>query len=222
MPASKPMIGSRDVFISAYAVDDSLQNPDYAHIKADEALLHKLERLQALCKTEGLTEVRVLDFPAWGPAQRVKDYRLSGLGELVVSRCSFYFCDLPRYGSGEIQSRGQNIDEFCSQVRAVAPMDTLLLADVENPVESLLEELGYELSEDSARPGLWVWTAPTDACDSSYESRGAAVAGAWKDACEQTRNINSISDSAWQDLNIADQIEAVESALSANPVRERE
>jgi hypothetical protein len=218
--SEEKMEGVRDVFIAAHATGDGVSGPDYIHIAASEQFLQQLQRLQALCEKEGLTEVRVEGSPTWGADRDEAD--LSGVGELVVSVRSFYFCQNLRHCDEEFQSRGVGIDDFCAQVRAMAPMDTLLLCDVQDPCEELLEDLGYEFSEDSDQPGLWVWMAPSDNCECSFSTRSEAVSAAWQDAGAQTCSIRGFKESYWQDLSIPEQISAMKAALSEEPVRERE
>jgi hypothetical protein len=163
---------------------------------------------------------RVIDGPAWGPADLVEELRL-GMGELVLSMNSFYFCDQPRSAEGQIHSRGISVIEFCAQVRAMAPTDTLLLDDVQDPREEMLTSLGYEFAEDADQPGLWVWTAPSDGCEISFQTQGQALRSAWLDACEQARAISGQDEAAWRALSVPEQIAAIEGALSEEPARER-
>jgi hypothetical protein len=77
-----------------------------------------------------------------------------------------------------------------------------------------IEELGYNIHEDSDRPGLWVWTAPSDGCDSSFNSAGEALDGAWNDAVAQTLSIREITREEWGQMDADAQRVAVTQALS--------
>jgi hypothetical protein len=64
----------------------------------------------------------------------------------------------------------------------------------------VLEELGYEIKPDGDQPGLWVWTAPTDSCDSSFSSEEKATEAAWLDALSQVKAVHEITDDEWASL----------------------
>ena len=64
----------------------------------------------------------------------------------------------------------------------------------------VLEELGYDIKSDTDQPGLWVWTAPTDSCDSSFGSEEEAVEAAWRDASNQAKAVHQITDDEWTSL----------------------
>jgi hypothetical protein len=77
-----------------------------------------------------------------------------------------------------------------------------------------LEDLGYDIDTDSDQPGLWIWTAPSDGCDSSYPSAQEALDGAWNDASEQARQCGNISSHAWEKMSFDRQRMAITLALS--------
>lgn len=102
------------------------------------------------------------------------------------------------------------------------PKGVLRLSGVEDPVEQMLRDVGYDFSEDSDQPGKWVWMAPSDGCPISYESRDEAVAAAFEDASQQARSIAQLQEHKWAALSLPEKLDAIESALCEEPVRERE
>lgn len=77
-----------------------------------------------------------------------------------------------------------------------------------------LEELGYDIDEDPDQAGLWVWTAPSDGCDSSYDSAKEALEGAWIDAASHAMGISSISRAQWEAMDFDQQKAAILEVLS--------
>lgn len=80
--------------------------------------------------------------------------------------------------------------------------------------EDALTDIGYTIQEDSDQPGLWVWMAPTDGCDSSFSSRAEAVRAAWTDASEQAMRLHSLSNEDWAALSSKDQLTLVKGLLT--------
>lgn len=80
----------------------------------------------------------------------------------------------------------------------------------------VLEELGYEIKEDSDQLGLWVWTAPTDACESSFDSAQEALGAAWSDAASQAMAIENTSSEEWDALSLEQQAQRILSVLSSD------
>lgn len=78
----------------------------------------------------------------------------------------------------------------------------------------VLTDVGYTISPDSDQPGLWVWFAPSDGCESSFASEDEAVASAWSDAAHQTRSINSLSSEQWDAMSFDQQKAQMLSALT--------
>lgn len=76
-----------------------------------------------------------------------------------------------------------------------------------------VEELGYDICEDSLHPGLWVWSAPTDGCD-SFPTSKAALDDAWEDVVAQTLSISDISREDFCQMDIDQQRVAITLALS--------
>lgn len=77
-----------------------------------------------------------------------------------------------------------------------------------------IEQLGYDIDKDSDQPGLWVWTAATDGCDSSFPTAEEALNGGWNDAVAQTLSISKISCEAWGAMTFEQQKTAMLRALS--------
>ena len=77
-----------------------------------------------------------------------------------------------------------------------------------------IEDVGYDIREDSQQPGLWVWIAPTDGCDASFDTAKEALEGAWKDAVRQTLGISDLSIEQWNAMSFNMQKAAVLRALS--------
>lgn len=81
--------------------------------------------------------------------------------------------------------------------------------------QEVLEELGYEVSEDPDQPGLWQWSAPTDGCDASFDSQADAVRDAWRDASQQACAVEGLSTQQWDALSFEQQCQKLR-ALSGD------
>ena len=77
-----------------------------------------------------------------------------------------------------------------------------------------IEKLGYAIDTDCDQPGLWIWTAPRDGCDSSFHTAIEALDGAWNDALAQTLAISEISCEEWGQMDFDQQRVAITFALS--------
>lgn len=88
------------------------------------------------------------------------------------------------------------------------------MTEQEIAMTEVLTDAGYTISPDSDQPGLWVWYAPTDGCESSFESQKAAVQAAWTDAVEQTMAINNLSSEQWDALSFNQQKSQMLDALT--------
>lgn len=73
--------------------------------------------------------------------------------------------------------------------------------------QDLLEEIGFSFSPDVDQPGLWVWTAVTEGCDSSFDSLAAAVGDAWASAAEQAKAVHQMSEAQWNGIGFLRQQE---------------
>lgn len=67
--------------------------------------------------------------------------------------------------------------------------------------KEVLEELGYEFTQEMARAGdNWRWTAPTDASEDWFASEDEAIAAAWRDACAQAMAVHQMAAADWDAL----------------------
>lgn len=110
-------------YIEAYATDDYGSGPSYATMAATESLIEELVMLKQVCKTYGLSEARVFRACNWRPGNVEGELRLIE-HELVVAGDAFWFRATPKYGSGHIETRMQDIKDFIDAVRECAPGDT--------------------------------------------------------------------------------------------------
>jgi hypothetical protein len=102
--------------------------------------------------------------------------------------------------------------KFATYAQTVAGEESADIAG--DPRLEVLEDLGYDIDEDSDQPGMWIWTAPTDGCETSYPSAQDALAAAWADAAAQTMGIRNLSGEQWEALGLARQMELVADTLS--------
>jgi hypothetical protein len=77
-----------------------------------------------------------------------------------------------------------------------------------------IEGIGYDIDTDSDQPGLWIWTAPSDGCSSSFHTAKEALEGAWNDAVAQTLSISEISCEDWGQMDFDAQRVAMTMALA--------
>jgi hypothetical protein len=77
-----------------------------------------------------------------------------------------------------------------------------------------IEELDYDIDTDSDQPGFWIWTAPSDGCDISFQTPKAALDDAWLNAVTQTLRIKGIDRQVWDTMPFVAQKYAITSALS--------
>lgn len=77
-----------------------------------------------------------------------------------------------------------------------------------------LEDVGYNIDKDCDRPGLWVWTGPTDGCESSFNTAEGALENAWTDACAHTMAVYNLSSDEWDSLSFEQQKQSIIEALS--------
>lgn len=105
-------------------------------------------------------------------------------------------------------------EKFAAYAKAAAAEEN---GDISgDPRLDVLEELGYDIDEDSDQPGLWIWTAPTDGCDISYDSAQEALSAAWTDVVGQTMGILNMSSEQWDALSFAQQKELISDTLSGD------
>jgi hypothetical protein len=77
-----------------------------------------------------------------------------------------------------------------------------------------IEKFGYDIDTDSDQPGLWIWTAPSDGCDSSFHTAKEALEAAWNDAVAQTLSIREITCEDWDQMDFDAQRVAMTLALT--------
>ena len=77
-----------------------------------------------------------------------------------------------------------------------------------------IEGIGYDIDTDSDQPGLWIWTAPSDGCSSSFHTAKEALDGAWNDAVAQTLAISDIRCEDWGQMDFDAQRVAMTMALT--------
>ena len=110
--------GGPELYIDAYANSDTGDSPVYARVMLDPSFIDELDRLQGLCVSHGLSEVRVTGSPdRWGSSQEEESWFLR-LPELVVSATGFRFVDHPRDANHSIETRSQDIDALRDLVAA--------------------------------------------------------------------------------------------------------
>jgi hypothetical protein len=91
---------------------------------------------------------------------------------------------------------------------------TVAREEREDKRAAVLEGVGYEFRADVDQHGMWIWTAPTDACEVSFASKSAAVESAWEDAVSQTKSIRQLTDLDWSHLPMQEQLALVEESLA--------
>lgn len=102
-------------------------------------------------------------------------------------------------------------------LKAVAAAHAALSTDrrpIAGDPRLFIEKLGYDIDTDSDQPGLWIWTAPSDGCDISFETAQEALASAWNDAVAQALSIGGISCEEWGQMDFDQQHVAITFALS--------
>ena len=130
----------RKAYIEAYACDDYGDGPQFALVLCTSEFRGQLHRLAALCIQHNLSEVRIYESPeSWGPGDIEEDLRLT-CGELVVTREAFWFVDQPKGTRYSIESRGQNIDEFCRKFEEGDDMTPLVFGENCEELAELVEE----------------------------------------------------------------------------------
>lgn len=80
----------------------------------------------------------------------------------------------------------------------------------------VLINLGYDIDTDSDQPGKWIWTAPTDGCETSFDSAVEALEAAWTDAVGQTMGFLNMSSEQWDALSFTEQKELISDTLAGD------
>jgi hypothetical protein len=114
-PDDPPPGWSRSVYLEAYATGDG-EGPGHARLDVTPAFISSLQRLQALCLEQELTQVRISGGPdEWGPGAILDGLRLES-PELVVTPHCFWFRDVPRHYDFHVATASQDLDQFLSNV----------------------------------------------------------------------------------------------------------
>lgn len=96
------------------------------------------------------------------------------------------------------------------------PAEYRLRSHFRAEARALLEDLGVTITEDSDQPGIWVWYAPSDGCDSSFSSEAEAIDDALAQALEQSRSILSMQPEDWARTPLDRRMDFVRSAMSGD------
>jgi len=78
--------------------------------------------------------------------------------------------------------------------------------------KEVLEELGYAFDSASKKSG-WTWATASAQSDQNQPTEGDAVADAWRDAGERTRQAMNIPASTWDRMGVKEQGELLREAL---------
>lgn len=87
-------------------------------------------------------------------------------------------------------------------------------AAADDPRLAVLEDIGYDIREDSQQPGLWLWTASSDGSEISFQSLHEALDDAWTDAVDQTLSMRNVGSEEWSAMSFDLQKAAVLDSLS--------
>lgn len=178
-------------------------------------------RLSDLAKGVGLTEQQFLDESASNDdfladaTRNVDPFDREFAPEGGSEESAFHNLKL-RLPGALLSLRRENPSEvlqsnYFREMKMVQKTDIRPIAG--NP-KLFIEDLGYDIREDSQQPGLWIWTAPTDGYDISFNTAEEALAGAWVDAVWQTMGINNLSSEQWDAMSFDEQKVSVLRALS--------
>lgn len=66
---------------------------------------------------------------------------------------------------------------------------------------ALLEQLGYSFRRDPARPGFWLWAAPSAAPDQAFNEPSKAVDDAWNVVVAQAKALSGLEARDWGHLS---------------------
>ena len=78
----------------------------------------------------------------------------------------------------------------------------------------ILEGVGYAFDSVTKKSG-WSWSTTDTRSDENQPSESDAIADAWRDAGERTRQALNIPADTWERMGIKEQGELVQDALSA-------
>ena len=91
------------------------------------------------------------------------------------------------------------------------PSDSRTIA---NDPRLFVEDLGYDVTEDSKQPGRWIWTAPSDQSEGSFATDEEALDSAWTDAVSWTMGASNISTEMWDAMSFEQQKISISEAMS--------
>lgn len=81
--------------------------------------------------------------------------------------------------------------------------------------KEILEGLGYVFDSVSKKSG-WSWSTSSTRSDQNQPTEGDAVADAWRDAGERTREAMNIPAGTWERMGVKEQGELLGEALAGN------
>ena len=81
--------------------------------------------------------------------------------------------------------------------------------------KEILEGLGYAFDSASKKSG-WSWSTPSTRSDQNQPGESEAVADAWRDAGERTRETMNIPAETWDRMGVREQGELLGEALSGS------
>lgn len=103
-------------------------------------------------------------------------------------------------------------DYYCPDENDVQVMPTPAM----NLIAQTLENIGYDITEDSDQPGMWAWISPNDACDVSLPTKPEAIFQAWRHACECAQRALRIPDHQWREMTPQETAEKLQEAMGNN------
>ncbi len=134
-------------YFEAYAAGGG-DGPNFAKVEATPEFLARLRKLAALCSEHRLSEVRKFDAPEiWGPGNIEGELCLV-CGELVVTSRSFWFVDVPKHANNHIETRAQDVEDFCKGVESAADDEVLYFGEDVLALEERVAESDQEATAD--------------------------------------------------------------------------
>lgn len=79
--------------------------------------------------------------------------------------------------------------------------------------KDLLQGLGYTFDSVTKKSG-WSWSTPAAASEHNQPTEGDAIADAWRNAGERTREAMNIPADTWERMSDREQSELIQEALS--------
>lgn len=156
-PTGFSVEGEKEVYLNAFAVEDSLNDPEFALCVIDQKWLDRLNSLKAIIDgNANLTEIRALGFPVWRPTKNGEDgfdERLS-IDEIVLVRDGFWFRASGKH-QGAVETRHVSwgdLERFLSVPGNVAYQPSGFLTDDDNgtALKQLIEGTWEDGSDQSS------------------------------------------------------------------------